>query len=195
MPGLSWRAAIAIARLAVSSSLPATMPSASAMPASMQALAVGAEAVHDLEVGRRRLVGVDDRHVEAAFARALHHLGAEPAVAADDPVSGWRRHPRAEAAAARAGEPGQQAVGVGRAHGDGEALGELAVGVDDLGDAAGLERRHRAGGLGAGDRAQPRMQQPGGDRDREVGPVVGGQRQHADALALGEAGQPGSRAR
>ena len=80
-------------------------------------------------------------------------------------------------------------MGVGRPHRDRQPLGELAVGVDDLADAAGLHRRRRLGRGGARDRPDPRVQQPGRHRDRDVGAVVAGERQHADALALAEPGE------
>ena len=101
-------------------------------PGGGQRVVVRAEPVHDLEAGRGRLVGIDDGDVEAALAQRPRHLGAEAAVAADDPAAGRRRQPRAEPRAVRVGQPCQQPVGVGRAHRDRQPLGELAVGVDDL---------------------------------------------------------------
>ena len=73
-------------------------------------------------------------------------------------------------------------MGVGGAHGDGEPLGELAVGVDHLGDAGRRHRAHGLGRVGAADGAQTRVQQPGRHGDGEVGPIVRGQRQDAAAF-------------
>ena len=88
-----------------------------------------------------------------------------------------------------AGQPFQQVVGCRRVQSQRQVAAELVEGVDDMAGAEGCHVGGGFGGFGPAQRRQGGRQQAGADGDGQIGVVVVGQGDDAQAAAVGQSRQ------
>ena len=155
----------------------------------VQGVGAGAVALHPAVDTVGLGVDVDDGDRHRLGVHGIHQQAAEAAVAADDPVAARRVAALLDVAAGQTREPAEELRGLGRVQRERERLAEALEGVEDVAGAEGGHVGRSRAALGAAQRRQARGEQAGGNRDREVGGVVVGERDHADAAGVGEAGE------
>ncbi len=175
----------------VSSSVPATSPTAPARSASGQHALLRRVADDDALVGAGRGRAVDDRDVQPRRPQVGGQLVTEAAVAAHHPTAVRGQLAPLRQHGTRSGlEPGEQLVRGGRVQRQPQVVPETVERVHHRGRAEGLHPLADRGRDRPGHDRQLRPQQRGRHGDRQVGVVVVGERQHTRAVGVAESGDP-----
>ena len=145
---------------------------------------LGAGATDGRQVLSGRRVRIDHGHLESVRVERTDDLASEPAISANHPLAPRRSHGRLQDRSRESGQPGDQPVIPRSRDSERELPAESCEWIDDV---VGPERRHVGRGFaghGAGQHRYAGFEQADGHRDREIGLVVVGKREHAPALVL-----------